>query len=317
MKETREIPLLVIIGPTAVGKTALSLHLAKHLGGEVVSADSRLFYRGMDIGTAKPTPQERAEVPHHLIDIADPDDTVGLAQFKQLAEEAISHILDRARLPLLVGGTGQYVRAIIEGWSPPAVPPDSDLRAKLEKQAQSQGPQSLHNHLRELDPKAASRIDPRNVRRVIRALEVCLITGKPFSAQRTRTTPPYSMLIVGLTMDRSTLYSRVDSRVDGMMEQGLPEEVEQLVRAGYGWDLPAMSGLGYIQFRPYFEGDATLEEVAEEIKHATHSFIRRQYNWFRLSDPRITWFDVTKQSQEDVEHLVRQWLHDDAPASLR
>jgi tRNA dimethylallyltransferase len=314
MNKTREKPLLIIVGPTAVGKTALSLHLAKRLGGEVVSADSRLFYRGMDIGTAKPTTQERSEVSHHLIDIAEPDETVGLAQFKQLAEETISDIHARLRLPILVGGTGQYVRAIVEGWNPPAVPPVPTLRAELEEKARRQGPQALHDQLNELDPDAANLIDARNVRRVIRALEVCLVTGKPFSGQRTRTPPPYSMLTVGLTMDRTALYARADSRVDKMMEHGLAHEVEMLIRAGYGWELPAMSGLGYIQFRQHFDGDATLEDVAEEIKRATHSFIRRQYNWFRLSDPRITWFDVTHNNQDDVEELVCQWLHGDISA---
>ncbi len=310
MAMTKSHPLLVIVGPTAVGKTVFSLALAERFGGEVVSADSRLFYRGMDIGTAKPTTQERARVPHHLIDIAAPDETVGLAQFKQLAQQAIAAIHSRGRLPLLVGGTGQYVRAVVEGWAPPAVPPDPALRARLETQAQQEGPQALHARLAALDPEAAARIDPRNIRRVVRAMEVCLLTGRPFSAQRTRTPPPYHVLQVGLTMERAALYARADDRVETMMAAGLEEEVRGLVAAGYGWELPAMSGLGYIQFRPYFEGQATLADVSAEIKRATHRFIRRQYNWFRLRDPRIRWFDVTEHGPAEIGDAIARWLED-------
>lgn len=304
-------PLLVIVGPTAVGKTTLSLYLAERLGGEVVSADSRLFYRGMDIGTAKPTLDERARVPHHLIDIADPDETVGLAQFKELAHGTIAGIHARGRLSLLVGGTGQYVRAVVEGWTPPAVPPDPALRAELEEEARRRGVQALHDRLAALDREAAARIDPRNVRRVIRALEVCLVTGRPFSAQRARRPPPYRTLQIGLTMDRVVLYARADARVEAMMRAGLLEEVRRLVEAGYGWDLPAMSGLGYAQFRPYFEGQATLEAVVAEIKRATRRFIRHQYNWFRPSDRRIRWFDVSRATPEEIEGFVRGWLEAD------
>ena len=293
--------LLVIVGPTAVGKTALSLHLAESLDGEIVSADSRLFYRGMDVGTAKPTFGERARVPHHLIDIAAPDETVGLAEFQERAYSAIADIHARGRLPLLVGGTGQYVRAVVEGWRIPRVPPDLALRAELEAQAGREGATALHARLIQLDPAAAQRIDYRNVRRVIRALEVCLITGRPISEQQRKQSPPYRILQVGLTMERTALYARADRRVEAMMDANLEDEVRRLLEAGYGWSLPAMSGLGYVQFRPYFEGRATLDEVVVEIKRATHRFIRRQYNWFRLSDPAIQWFDVTETTVEEIE----------------
>jgi len=297
-------PLVVIVGPTAVGKTALSLFLAEALGGEIVSADSRLFYRGMDIGTAKPTPAERARVPHHLIDIARPDETVGLAQFKELAEAAIADIHARGRLPLLVGGTGQYIRAVVEGWSPPLVPPAPDLRARLEADARREGAAALHARLAALDPQAAARIDPRNVRRVVRALEVCLLTGEPFSAQRVRAPQPYRVLQIGLTMERSALYARADARIDAMLAAGLVEEVQRLLAAGYSWELPSMSALGYIQFRPYFEGRATLEEAVAEVRRATRRFIRHQYNWFRLSDPRIHWFDAAAQTPQEILALI-------------
>ena len=304
-------PLVVIVGPTAVGKTALSLHLAGPLNGEVISADSRLFYRGMDIGTAKPTPEERARVPHHLIDIAEPDETVGLAEFQEWAYSAIEDIHARGKLPLLVGGAGQYVRAVVEGWRVPRVPPDPALRAELEAQAEREGATALHVRLALLDPAAAQRIDPRNVRRVIRALEVCLITGQPISEQQRKQLPPYSILQIGLTMERATLYARADQRVEAMMAAGLEDEVRRLVRAGYGWNLPAMSGLGYGQFRAYFEGRATLEEAVAEIKRATRRFIRHQYNWFRPDDPATRWFDVTETTVGEIEVVVEMWLAGD------
>jgi len=273
-----------------------------------VSADSRLFYRGMDIGTAKPTFEERARIPHHLIDIAEPDETVGLAEFQQQAYLAIADIHARGKLPLLVGGTGQYVRAIVEGWCIPRVPPDPAIRAELETQAQREGATTLHARLAQLDPEAARRIDPRNVRRVIRALEVCLITGQPISEQQRKHPPPYHILQIGLTMKRATLYARADQRVDMMIEVGLEDEVRRLLEAGYSWDLPAMSGLGYVQFRPYFEGQATLEEVVTEIKRATRRFIRHQYNWFHPDDPAIRWFDAAETTAKEIEHTVREWL---------
>jgi tRNA dimethylallyltransferase len=308
--------LLVIVGPTAVGKSALAIHLAETLHGEIVSADSRLFYRGMDIGTAKPTPEERARVPHHLIDIADPDETVGLAEFQEQATAAIADVHAQGRLPLLVGGTGQYVRAVVEGWRVPRVPPDPALRAELEAQAEREGASALHARLTRLDPDAAGRIDPRNVRRVIRALEVCLITGRPISEQQRKHPSPYRILQIGLTMAREALYARADRRIEAMMTAGLADEVRRLVEAGYGWDLPAMSGLGYVQFKPYFEGQATLEEVVAQIKRATRRFIRHQYNWFRPSDPAIRWFDVAEATAEEIEAAVRAWLADNQTSEV-
>ncbi len=296
------------MGPTAVGKTVLALHLAGALDGEIVSADSRLFYRGMDIGTAKPTPEARARVPHHLVDIADPDETVGLAEFQERATAAIADVHGRGKLPLLVGGTGQYVRAIVKGWRVPRVPPDARLRAELEAQAAREGCEALHARLARMDPTAAERIDPRNVRRVIRALEVCTLTGRPISEQQGKEPPPYRILQIGLTMDREALYARADARIEAMMAAGLEEEVRRLVEAGYGWDLPAMSGLGYIQFKPYFAGQATLEKVVAEIKRATRRFIRHQCNWFRPGDPAIRWFNAADASSIEIEATVRAWL---------
>jgi len=312
----RGSPLLVIVGPTAVGKTALSLALAEALDGEIVSSDSRSFYRGMDIGTAKPTWEERGRVPHHLIDIADPDETVGLAEYQDRAYAAIDDVHARGKLALLVGGTGQYVRAVVEGWRIPRVAPHLELREELETKAETEGPHALHDWLRRLDPQAAGEIHPHNVRRVVRALEVCLVTGRPISEQQGREPPPYRTLQIGLTMDREALYARVRRRLEMMIEAGLVEEVLRLRAQGYDWSLPAMSAVGYAEFQPYLdqhhgqpaEEAGTLEEVITEVESSLHRFIRHQYNWFALDDPTIQWFDVTQATFEEIEAVVRDWL---------
>jgi tRNA dimethylallyltransferase len=314
VQENALIPVIAIVGPTAVGKTALALALGETFPAEVVSADSRQFYRFMDIGTAKPTLAERAQMPHHLIDIVDPDETVGLAQFLRLARVAIVEIAARGRIPFVVGGTGQYVYALLEGWQTPEVAPDAALRAELEAQA-SADPATLWAHLTALDPEATTFIDPRNTRRVIRALEVCLKTGQPFSAQRRRIPPPYRVLHIGLTMERAALYARADARVDAMMAAGLSDEVKALRERGYDWRLPAMSSLGYSQFRPYFANEVTaigatkLEDVIERIKLDTHAFIRRQYAWFRSRSKHIHWLDADQDSTTQARALVEAFMN--------
>jgi tRNA dimethylallyltransferase len=287
--------LLVIVGPTAVGKTALAIDLAQHLGGEIVSADSRQIYRGMDIGTAKPTCQEQSLAPHHLIDIVAPDEPYTLAQFQADAYAAIDDILARGKLPFLVGGTGLYVRSVVEGLRIPRVPPNVELRAQLARQ----GGRALYERLRELDPDAAARIDPRNVRRTVRALEVCLTTGRRFSELGRASPPPYRITQIGLTMNRPELYARIDARVECMMAQGLVAEVEALVRQGYGWNLPSMSGLGYREMGAYLRGEVPLDEAVMNIKRNTRDFVRRQYAWFRVKDERIQWSDVTGAGEID------------------
>jgi tRNA dimethylallyltransferase len=301
------IPLIAIVGPTAVGKTTLAVAVGERMAAEVVSADSRQFYRRMDIGTARPAPEELARVRHHLIDIADPDATVGLAQFLRMARAAIVDIAARDKTPFLVGGTGQYVRALLQGWQVPEVTPDAELRAELEQEATTD-PDALWRRLLALDAGAAEFIDPRNVRRIIRALEVSLKTGQPFSEQRRRIPPPYRVLQIGLTMDRAALYARADARVDAMVAAGLPDEVRRLVEMGYTWELPSMSSLGYIQFRPYFNGEAALEHVVERIKLDTHAFIRRQYAWFSLKDPNIHWVDAGHPLAGEVISLIHSFL---------
>ena len=301
-------PLVVILGPTAVGKTDLSIALAEAFGGEVLSADSRQVYRLMDIGTAKPTPTELARVPHHLIDILYPDEHLTVAQFQQRAYETIDEVLARGRLPLLVGGTGQYVHAVVEGWGVPRVPPNQAQRAELEAFGEVYGPTALHARLASIDPDASATIDRRNLRRVVRALEVYLETGQPITRLRRKKAPPYLTLLIGLTRPRDQLYRRVDLRVDQMMADGLLGEVERLRAAGYGWDLPSMSSLGYRQFEAYFSGKASLVQAVAEIKHETRRFIRRQYTWFRLDDPGVLWFDLEVASTAEVIEAVRSWL---------
>jgi tRNA dimethylallyltransferase len=279
--------------------------LAEALDGEIVSADSRQVYQGMDIGTAKATPQERARVPHHLIDVLPPDQTLTLAQFQRLAYAAIDGILARGRLPLLVGGSGQYVRAVVEGWGIPEVAPQKRLRAALERL----DTETLGRWLQTLDPVASERIDWRNRRRVIRALEVTLVTGRPISEQQRKTPPPYRILQVGLSLPRPQLHQRVDARVERMMAAGLLQETDRLAER-YGWHVPAMSGLGYAQLGAYLRGEVTLEEAITDIKHQTHRFVRHQANWFKPGNPDIHWFDAAnlKETAQTVESFVRDWL---------
>lgn len=274
-------PLLAIVGPTAVGKTALSIVLAQALGGEIVSADSRQVYKGMDIGTAKPSPAELAAVRHHLIDIVDPGEEFSLALYLDLAHAAIADIRARGHLPMVVGGTGQYAAALLEGWKVPHVPPQLELRAALEREAEQHGVQALYERLQHIDPAAAALIQPANVRRIIRALEVYEVTGRPFSAQREKEPPPWRILTLWLDLQREELYARIDARVDAMIAAGLVEEVRSLLQRGYDWSLPALSSLGYREFEPYFAGRAALEECIQRLKFNTHAFARRQGAWFR------------------------------------
>jgi tRNA dimethylallyltransferase len=304
-------PLVIIVGPTAVGKTELSIQLARRINGEIISADSRLFYRGMDIGTAKPSQAERGDVPHHLIDIANPDETISLPIFQQLARQAIAEVQQRGHLPLLVGGTGQYIRAVVEGWSPPPVQPNARLRLVLEKMATERGYQWLHDRLRSLDAQAAEKIDPRNVRRTIRALEVILLSGHPFSAQRQQGESPYNTLTIGLNRPRPELYARVDARIEAMFAGGLLEEVRGLLEKGYSPNLPALSAIGYQQAIRVVNGQMSADQAKVEMRRATRVFIRRQANWFRQSDAAIHWFQAgDPQVVENMEQTIRTWLHD-------
>ncbi len=299
-KFMHKLPLILLVGPTAVGKTEIAIQLAERFNGEIVSADSRLFYRGMDIGTAKPTREEQARVPHHLIDVANPDETWSLAQFQQAAREIIADIHARGKLPFLVGGTGQYVRAVTEGWSPPEVKADERLRAELEKLVEANGLYWLHDKLKTLDPEAVEKMDARNVRRTIRALEVILTTGKKFSAQRRQTDSPYRLITIGLTRPRAELYARVDARIESMFELGFVEEVRGLLEKGYWPELPSMSGIGYRECVSVVKGQLNSEQAKIQVRRATRVFVRRQANWFKSTDESIHWFVVQENTVEEV-----------------
>jgi len=292
--------LVAVIGPTGVGKSRLALRLAQALGGEIVSADSRQVYRYMDIGTAKPTPREQASVPHHLIDIANPDEDFSLAQYQQLAFKAIADINKRRRLALLVGGSGLYVWSVLEGWKIPAVAPDPEFRHHLEVKAARGEEEELHQELARLDPAAAQKIDPRNVRRTIRALEVHRNAQASISQIQGKKAPPFQAVIIGLTADRPELYRRIDLRVDEMIKRGLADEARQLLDRGYDAGLPAMSGIGYKQITMYLSGELTLADAAQQTKFETHRLARHQYSWFRLKDVRIGWFDIQKDTEANI-----------------
>jgi len=283
-------PLIVIIGPTAVGKTEISLQLAERLNGEIVSADSRLFYRGMDIGTAKPSKEDQTRIKHHLIDIAEPDQIWSLAKFQRGAYAAIDDILSRGKNPFMVGGTGQYVWAVVDGWEIPAVKPDYQLRNALQDWADQIGAEGLHDRLSYLDSEAARRIEPQNIRRSIRALEVIFLTGKRFSGQTSRSESPYRVKLMGINLPRKILYERIDSRIQVMFEKGLVTEVESLLTQGYSPELPPLSAIGYRHVIENLQGKISKEEAIAQIKRQTRQFVRRQANWFKTTDPRITWF---------------------------
>jgi len=300
--------LVAIVGPTAVGKSRLAIHLSQTFGGEIVSADSRQVYCHMDIATAKPSLKESSIVPHHLISIINPDESFSLAQYHELAYRAIDDIRQRNKLALLVGGSGLYVWSILEDWELPHVPPDPEFRNALEEEAARDGTDGIYRRLMEVDPAAGQRIDPHNTRRMIRALEVHRSTRTPSSQRWHKKPPPFKILIIGLTADRAELYRRIDARVDEMIEQGLVEEVKRLVNMGYSTNLPAMSGIGYKQIILFFSGELTLPAAIQQIKYETHRFVRHQYNWFRLQDDRIHWFNVKEQPGLEITKLVAKFI---------
>ena len=280
-----------------MGKSRLALHLAESLDGEIINADSRQIYKYMDIGTAKPPDEERVRVPHHLFDIREPDEEYSLAVFLEMANHTINDIKSRDKLPIAVGGSGQYIWALLEGWQIPAVAPNASLRADLEFQVQRRGPWALYQLLQAVNPKKAEKIDPKNARRIIRALEVHFTPGSKspqFGAMEPR---PETIMVIGLTTDRSELYCRIDRRVDEMMSSGFVGEVQTLLGRGYSPQLSSMSGVGYHEIASYLRGSTALGDAVQQIKYRTHRIARRQYTWFRLKDQRIRWL------QSDGEEL--------------
>lgn len=297
--------LLAIVGPTAVGKTDLALRIAARFDAEIIGADSRQVYRHMDIGTAKPTPAQLSAVPHHLVDIIYPDDDFSLGMFLDLSKEAILNANRIGKTPILVGGTGQYIMALLENWNVPVVPPNPELRRELDDTLQSRGIDGLLSRLKNLDPDALNRVDAANPRRVIRAIEVAAAQGSREYAPR-RLAPWFDSAVIGLGMERAALYRRADDRVDRMMADGFLAEVERLLAMGYDPDLPSMSGIGYHELADHLLNGADLSDAVQRTKFRTHRYIRRQSNWFRPNDPRIRWFEPA-QSDSAIE-CAAKWI---------
>ena len=288
------ITVVAVVGPTGVGKTALAIQLAQRFDGEIVNADSRQVYLGMDIGTAKPTIAEQRAARHHLIDIRAPDEPLSLGEYLPLARQAIIDINRRGKLPILCGGTGQYVWALLEGWQVPQVPPDPAYRAELERRAESEGTAVLWRELNALDPNRADSIGPHNTRRIIRALEILHATGERIAAAVRSAEPPYQAVIIGLTAERAVLYDRIDARFDSMMSAGLLDEAHRLGEDGYALGSGPLASVGYSQLGAYLAGEMTLAEAIERAKTQTHRLVRRQYTWFKLADERVVWLDANE-----------------------
>lgn len=286
-------PLLLIVGPTAVGKTALSLYLAEIFGGEIISGDSMQVYRGMDIGTAKASSEEQEKIPHHLIDILNPDELFSVQQFQQLAKEKIAEIVGRGRLPMVVGGTGLYIEALVYEYQMPKVMEDPAYREKWRQYALEHGNEALHQELQKLDPLTAKRLHPNDVKRIIRAMEVTTKTGIPFSLLQQKGESRYDALWLGLTMPRDELYERINQRVEMMMEEGLLEEVSQLRNKGYQLSHTSMQAIGYKEIYQYLEGEITLDDAVKTIQKNTRNYAKRQLSWFRRI-PEIKWFDMSR-----------------------
>jgi tRNA dimethylallyltransferase len=298
MRDARP-PLSAVVGPTASGKTEATIAIARAFGAEICSVDSMLVYRGMDVGTAKPTPEQRASVPHHLIDLAEPSERFTLARYQEEAREAIDDIAARGSHPMLVGGSGLYFRAVVDGFVLPGE--DPAVRAELEAEASAAGVGTLYARLEQLDPIAASKIDPSNVRRVVRALEVAAITGTPFSAFSEAWTryDPGRVRVAGIRIESQTLARRIGDRVSAMFAAGLLDEVRGLVERGFGSWLTSTQAIGYSEVARHLDGRLSLEEAWEGTVRRTRNLARRQIAWFRR-DPRVRWFDAGIDGAVDV-----------------
>lgn len=299
--------LIVVLGPTATGKTDLAIHLARRFGGEIISADSMQIYRGLDIGTAKATVQEQQAAPHHLIDICDPQQRFSVADYLTLAREKITEIAGRGAVPIIAGGTGLYISSLIEGIRFLDEPADDGLRARLAQQAQELGGEEMYRRLEALDPQAAAAIHPHNEKRVLRALELYEKTGRTITSQREQSRAqeaPYNPLLLGLNFEsREQLYQRIGLRIDRMVEQGVLEEARRVYENRDGW-ITAAQAIGYKEFFPYFEGTATLEACADKLKQATRNYAKRQLTWFRRME-RVNWCDALCP---DADELVARFL---------
>lgn len=303
-------PLLIILGATAVGKTGLAIEIAQTLNGEIIGADSRQIYQYMDIGTAKPTVEQRELVRHHLVDFVAPDADFTLAQYQDKAYKAITDVTERGKFPLLVGGTGQYLTAIEEGWSIPRVPPNYELRDDLYAEAEQIGVEAFHTKLAAVDTESAEKIHPNNVRRVVRALEVYMETGIAISELQRKKPPPYRIKVIGLRMERERLYERADLRVEMMITEGFVDEVRDLLDMGYHRDLAAMSALGYREMVQHIVDNLPLDEAIQLTKNSTHNFIRRQEAWFRGHDNGILWHNMSMVDKNALIDDIAQWVQE-------
>jgi len=309
-KESNELPkLITVLGPTASGKTQWSIHLAREFGGEIISADSRQIYKKMDIGTAKPKGEwvrdglhktyVVEDIPHHLVDFLNPGNVFTAAEFRDKAIKHAKQIVKNQKIPFLVGGTGLYISSVVDNWQIPRVPPNGKLRRSLEEKNTA----DLLTLLHALDPVSAQNIDAQNKRRLVRALEVCIFSGQPFSSQRIKGDQLFSLLQIGIDVPREVLNQRIEERIDAMIVQGLLAEVAMMTKQKYGWSLPSMSGIGYRQFRAHLEGTESLERAIDLLKRDTRRFARRQMTWFRR-DSRIQWC----ASYDDARALVKTFL---------
>jgi tRNA dimethylallyltransferase len=297
--------VLVIVGATAVGKTNLAIDLARAIDGEIISADSRLFYRGMDVGTAKPTKEQLQTVPHYLIDVAEPEEIWSLTILQQKVVEAINIIHGKGKIAILVGGTGQYVRAITEGWQVPPQQPDEEFRKVIERWADCVGAEELHHKLSLVDPIAAQKIDPQNIRRTVRAIEVIFLTGRLFSEQRLKQTPDQDFWLIGLKRDRAEIYARIDARIEDMFNHGFVEETQKLLDRGIPKEHPNLSAIGYREVCEYLSGSISVEEAKTQMRKKTRVFVRRQNNWFKPDDPEIHWCDMNENPLERIINDLR------------
>ncbi len=300
------VEVIAIVGPTASGKTALSIELAKRFNGEIINGDSMQVYRGMDIGTAKIRPEEMNGIPHHLLDIRNPDESFSVAEYQSLVRETIKEIQQRGRLPIIVGGTGLYVQSVLFDYRFSTQQVDEELRHTLHTELERLGPEAMHSKLMALDPEID--IHPNNTRRVLRALEI-LLSGEKKEDGSLAQAPMYDELIIGLDVPRAKLYERIDSRVDGMMADGLLDEVRRLYDSGLR-DVQSIKAIGYKELYGYFDGLYSLEEAVFKLKHNSRKYAKRQFTYFRNKMP-ILWLDATADSENNLEEITRFWQEND------
>lgn len=293
------LQLAAIVGPTGVGKSRIAVKVGQTLDIEIISCDSMQIYRGMDVGTAKITSEEMGGIPHHMIDICDPDQQFSVSDYQKMVKPLIKQINDRGRIPVLVGGTGLYYQVVVDDYQLYPIKATPLVRQRLNEEAELHGNQILHQRLESLDPEAAVNISPNDRKRLVRALEVIEVTGQLFSALQKKNPGRYNLAVIGLTMPREVLYQRLERRVDSMLENGLVAEVGQLLEKGYGPGLNSMQALGYAQIIKHLEGHLSCEEAVEEIKRETRRYAKRQLTWFR-KDTRINWWDLSNYNEEDT-----------------